>query len=77
LKATQKTTTIGRQNSGIKDEIDIQKKTEEFLHKRPKICERNMQKLSKSIKRPNLQVMGIEVGKKSKPNVYAIHSARL
>jgi hypothetical protein len=36
-----------------------------------------MQKLNKSIKRPNLQVMGIEVGKKSKPNVYAIHSARL
>jgi hypothetical protein len=36
-----------------------------------------MQKLNKSIKRPNLQVMGIEVGKKSKPKVYAIHSARL
>jgi hypothetical protein len=34
-----------------------------------------MQKLSKSMKRQNLQITGIEEGKKSKSKVYAIYSA--
>jgi flagella basal body P-ring formation protein FlgA len=75
LKVTQQTTTSGRQNSGLKGKIDIQEKTEEFLFKRLKNCERNMQKLSKSMKRQNLQITGIEEGKKSKSKVYAIYSA--
>jgi chromosome segregation ATPase len=40
--------------SGLKDKIDINEKTEEFLDKRLKSCERNMQELSDSIKRPKL-----------------------
>jgi uncharacterized protein (DUF3084 family) len=40
--------------SGLKDKLDIQEKTEEFLDKRLKTCERNAQELSDSKKRPNL-----------------------
>jgi hypothetical protein len=36
------------------------KKTEELLVKQLKSYERNMQKLSDSIKIPNLRIMGIE-----------------
>jgi hypothetical protein len=35
-------------------------KTEELLVKQLKTCERNMQELTDSIKRPNLRIMGIE-----------------
>jgi hypothetical protein len=38
----------------------IKGKTEELLVKQLKTCERNMQELTDSIKRPNLRVMGIE-----------------
>jgi hypothetical protein len=38
--------------SGFEDKIDIKEKTEDLLDKRLKSCERNMQELSKSIKRP-------------------------
>jgi hypothetical protein len=34
--------------------------TEELLLKHLKTCERNMQELTNSIKRPNLKIMGIE-----------------
>jgi hypothetical protein len=47
--------------SGLKDNIDIKEKTEEFLNKRLKNCTRNIQELSDSIKRPNLKIMGIKV----------------
>jgi hypothetical protein len=47
--------------SGPKDKIVIkEKKTEELLGKRLKRCERNMQELTDSIKRPNLRIMGIK-----------------
>jgi hypothetical protein len=42
--------------SELKDKIEI----EEILVKQHKSCERNMQELSDSIKRPNLRIMGIE-----------------
>jgi hypothetical protein len=38
----------------------IKGKTEELLMKQFKTCERNMQELADSIKRPNLRIMGIE-----------------
>jgi chromosome segregation ATPase len=40
--------------SGCEDKIGTKEKTEEFLDKRLKSCERNMQELCDSIKRPNL-----------------------
>jgi chromosome segregation ATPase len=44
------------------DEMEITGKTEELLVKQLKTCERNMQELTNSIKRPNLTIMGIEEG---------------
>jgi chromosome segregation ATPase len=46
--------------SELKDKIEIKEKTEQMLVKRLKSYERNMQKLTNSIKRPNLRTMGIE-----------------
>jgi hypothetical protein len=40
----------------------IKGKTEELLVRQLKTCERNMQELTDSIKRPNLRIMGIEEG---------------
>jgi hypothetical protein len=45
--------------SGLEDKVDIKDKTEELLDKRLKSCERKTQELKDSIKRPNLQIMGI------------------
>jgi chromosome segregation ATPase len=50
--------------SEFEDEIEIKGKTEELLVKQLKTCERNMQELTDSIKRPNLRIMGIEEGEK-------------
>jgi chromosome segregation ATPase len=46
--------------SKLKNKIGSKEKTEEFLDKRLKSCERNMQEISNSIKRPNLRIMGLE-----------------
>jgi chromosome segregation ATPase len=48
--------------SELEDKMEIKGKTEELLLKQLKTCERNMQELSNSIKRPNLRIMGIEEG---------------
>jgi hypothetical protein len=40
--------------------MKIKGKTEELLVKQLKTCERNMQELTNSIKRPNMRNMGIE-----------------
>jgi hypothetical protein len=42
--------------------MEIQGKTEELLLKQLKTCERNMQELTDTIKRPNLRIMGTEDG---------------
>jgi Mg2+ and Co2+ transporter CorA len=42
------------------DKMEFKGKTEELSVKQLKTCERNMQELTKSIKRPNLRIMGIE-----------------
>jgi chromosome segregation ATPase len=46
--------------SELEDEMEIKRKTEEQLVKQLKTCERNMQELTNSIKRPNLRIIGIE-----------------
>jgi chromosome segregation ATPase len=49
--------------SELKDKIQIKEKTEELLVKQLNICERSIQELTNSIKRPKLRIMGIEEGK--------------
>jgi esterase/lipase len=46
--------------SELEDKMIIKGKTEELLVKQLKSCERNMQELIDSIKRPNLRIIGIE-----------------
>jgi chromosome segregation ATPase len=48
--------------SDLEDEMEIKGKMEELLVKQLKICERNMQELIDSIKRPNFRIMDIEEG---------------
>jgi septal ring factor EnvC (AmiA/AmiB activator) len=52
--------------SELEDKIEIKGKTEEMLVKQLKSCEKNMQELTKSIKRPNLRIVGIEEEVKAK-----------
>jgi sugar-specific transcriptional regulator TrmB len=52
--------------SELKDEMVIKEKTEELLVKQLKTCEKKMQELIDSIKRPNLTIMGIEEGEDAK-----------
>jgi esterase/lipase len=44
----------------MKMKMEIKGKTEELRVKQLKSCERDMQELTDSIKRPNLRIMGIE-----------------
>jgi chromosome segregation ATPase len=46
--------------SELKDKMKSKVKTEELLVKQLKTCEKKMQELTDSIKRPNLRIMGIE-----------------
>jgi chromosome segregation ATPase len=46
--------------SELEAEMVTKGKTEELLVRQLKTCERNMQELTDSIKRPNLRIMGIE-----------------
>jgi hypothetical protein len=48
--------------SECEDKIEIKDKTGEILVKHLKCCERNIQELSDSIKKPNLRIIGIEEG---------------
>jgi esterase/lipase len=55
------------------DKMTIEGKTEELLVEQLKTCERSMQELTDSIKRPNLRIMGIEeeeVQAKSTHNIF-------
>jgi chromosome segregation ATPase len=54
--------------SELEDEAEIKGKTEELLVKQLKTCERNMQELTDSIKRPNLRIMGLEEGEEVQAN---------
>jgi chromosome segregation ATPase len=55
--------------SELKDEMIIKGKTEEPLVKELKTCEKKMQELTDSIKRPNLRIMGIEEGEEVQAKV--------
>jgi hypothetical protein len=44
--------------------MTIKGKTKELLAKQLKTCEKKIQELTDSIKRPNLRIMGIEEGEK-------------
>jgi chromosome segregation ATPase len=46
--------------SELEDEMAIKGKTEELLVKQLKTCEKKMQELTDSVKRPNLRIMGNE-----------------
>jgi hypothetical protein len=48
--------------SELEDKIDINEKRKRLLDPRLKSCERSMQKINDSIKRSNLQIMGVEEG---------------
>jgi hypothetical protein len=48
--------------SELEDKREIKGNTEELLVKQLKTCERNMQELTNSIKRPDLRIRGIEAG---------------
>jgi chromosome segregation ATPase len=50
----------GDRMSELGDKMEIKGKTEEPLGKQLKTCERNMQELTNSMKRPNLRIIGIE-----------------
>jgi hypothetical protein len=45
---------------GLKDKIDIKERNKELLVKQLKSCERNMQELTNSTKRPNLRIVDIK-----------------
>jgi hypothetical protein len=44
----------------LEDKMEIKGKTEQLLVKQIKTCERNVQELTNTIKKPNLRTMGIE-----------------
>jgi predicted nucleic acid-binding Zn-ribbon protein len=59
--------------SELEDEMEIKEKTKELLLKQLKTCERNMQELTNSIKRPNLRLMGIEKGEEVQVKEFVIY----
>jgi hypothetical protein len=59
---------IGDRLSELKDKIEIKEKTEEILVKELKSCEKTMQELSNTFKRPNLRIMDIEEGEEVQTN---------
>jgi hypothetical protein len=62
--------------SELEDEMEIKGKTEVLLVKQLKTCERNMQELTISIKRPNLRIMGIEQGEEVQAKGFKIYSIK-
>jgi septal ring factor EnvC (AmiA/AmiB activator) len=62
--------------SGLEDKIVIKEKAEELLDKTLKNCERNMQKLSDSIKRPTCESWASKKKKRSKQKRFIIYSTK-
>jgi chromosome segregation ATPase len=62
--------------SELEDEMEIQRKTEELLVRQLKSCERNMQELTNSIKRPNLRIMDVEEGEEVQAMEFIIYSIK-
>jgi hypothetical protein len=53
---------VADRTSELKDEMVIKGKTKELLVRQLKNCEKKMQELTDTIKRPNLRIMGIQEG---------------
>jgi chromosome segregation ATPase len=60
--------------SELEDEMEIKEKTEELLVKQLKICERNMQELTNSIKRPELRIMSFKKENEFQQKEFIIYS---
>jgi predicted nucleic acid-binding Zn-ribbon protein len=52
--------------SQLEDEMAIKEKNKELLVKQLKTCEKKLQELNDSMKRPNLRIIGIDEGKEVK-----------
>jgi hypothetical protein len=52
--------------------MEMKGKTEELLVKQLKTCERNVQEITDSIKRPNLRIMGTEGKEVQAKGIYNI-----
>jgi hypothetical protein len=63
-KAFQQNTKTEDKISELEDEMVIKGKTEELLVKQLKTCEKKMQELTDSIKRPNLNIMALKKEKR-------------
>jgi hypothetical protein len=55
------------------DKIEVKGKTEELLVKQLKICKRNVQELTNSIKRPSLRSWALKKEKRSKQKGFVIY----
>jgi chromosome segregation ATPase len=62
--------------SELKDEMVIKGKTEELLVKQLKTCEKKMQELTDSIKRPNLKSSALKKEKRCKQKECVIYSTK-
>jgi chromosome segregation ATPase len=62
--------------SELKDKIEIKEKTKELLVKQLRSCDKNMQELTGSIKRPNLRIMGIDEGEEVQAKGMHIYSIK-
>jgi hypothetical protein len=62
--------------SELEDKMEIKGKTEELSENQLKTCEKNIQELINSIKRPNLRIMGIEEGEEVQAKGIHIYSTK-
>jgi hypothetical protein len=62
--------------SELEDKVEIEGKPKELLVKQLKTCERIMEELTGSIKRPNLRIMGIEKGEEVQKKGFIIYSIK-
>jgi septal ring factor EnvC (AmiA/AmiB activator) len=62
--------------SELEVKIEVKEKTEEMLVKQLKSCEKTMQELTDSIKRPNLRIMCIEEGEEVQVKAFVIYSIK-
>jgi chromosome segregation ATPase len=62
--------------SELENEMVIKEKSDELLVNQLKTCERTMQELTDSIKKPNLRIMGIEEGEEVQAKEFIIYSTK-
>jgi hypothetical protein len=62
--------------SELEDQMVIKGKTEELLVRQLKTCEKNIEELTNSIKRPNLRSWALKKEKRCKQKECVIYSAK-